>query len=317
MGSKKRLFQKFQIIITLLICIMIFPLQVHADSNGYKTETGSLTLHSKSEGKIFSLYKVADFSETGKFDNIADWVPEDVTDFESLDSEGWRVLARELAECVNSDKDILPVHQDMTDKNGQILWSGLQKGLYLVIGERIEDEEYIYTSSPSLVTIPNRTEEGVWYNTPEITVKESSVDKYEKNDITVVKIWKDAGLEDSRPKEITVQLLKDGKPYGESVKLNKDNNWQYEWKELSARYEWTVKEKDVPKGYTAAVHQDGQKWIITNTADKSTVKSTNTSGSKLPQTGQLWWPVPFLTLVGIVLYLVGWIFSKKDKKEDK
>lgn len=317
MGSKKRLFQKFQIIITLLICIMIFPLQVHADSNGYKTETGSLTLHSKSEGKIFSLYKVADFSETGKFDNIADWVPEDVTDFESLDSEGWRVLARELAECVNSDKDILPVHQDMTDKNGQILWSGLQKGLYLVIGERIEDEEYIYTSSPSLVTIPNRTEEGVWYNTPEITVKESSVDKYEKNDITVVKIWKDAGLEDSRPKEITVQLLKDGKPYGESAKLNKDNNWQYEWKELSARYEWTVKEKDVPKGYTAAVSQDGQKWIITNTADKSTAKSTNASGSKLPQTGQLWWPVPFLALVGIVLYLAGWIFCRKDKKEDK
>lgn len=317
MGSKKRLFQKFQIIVTLLICIMIFPLQVHADSNGYKTETGSLTLHSKSEGKIFSLYKVADFSETGKFDNIADWVPEDVTDFESLDSEGWRVLARELAECVNSDKDILPVHQDMTDKNGQILWSGLQKGLYLVIGERIEDEEYIYTSSPSLVTIPNRTEEGVWYNTPEITVKESSVDKYEKNDITVVKIWKDAGLEDSRPKEITVQLLKDGKPYGESAKLNKDNNWQYEWKELSARYEWTVKEKDVPKGYTAAVSQDGQKWIITNTADKSTAKSTNASGSKLPQTGQLWWPVPFLALVGIVLYLAGWIFCRKDKKEDK
>ena len=75
MGSKKRLFQKFQIIITLLICIMIFPLRVQADFNGDKTETGSLTLHSKSEGKIFSLYKVADFSETGKFDNIADWVP--------------------------------------------------------------------------------------------------------------------------------------------------------------------------------------------------------------------------------------------------
>lgn len=58
----------------------------------------------------------------------------------------------------------------------------------------MEDEEKIYTPTPSLVTIPNRTEEGAWYNTPEITMKYEQKNKYEKSDLTVVKIWKDTGL---------------------------------------------------------------------------------------------------------------------------
>ena len=197
-----------------------------------------------------------------------------------------------------------------------------KKVLYLVIGKRVEDEEKIYTPTPSLVTIPNRTEEGAWYNTPEITVKYEQKDKYEKSDLTVVKIWKDTGLESSRPSEIAVQLLRDGKPYAD-VKLSKENNWTYTWKELSGKYEWKVDEKDVPKGYKVSIKQEGETWSITNTAMETSSKGNGKPGSKLPQTGQLWWPIPILVLLGIGLYMAGWTSKKKSeiaddqKKEDK
>lgn len=44
-----------------------------------------------------------------------------------------------------------------------------------------------------------------------------------------------------------------------------------------------------------------------NTNDTNTTTKTTTSTSKkLPQTGQLWWPVPILTLAGMSSMLLGW-----------
>lgn len=46
------------------------------------------------------------------------------------------------------------------------------------------------------------------------------------------------------------------------------------------------------------------------TADKSASKTPNpkpaVSGGKLPQTGQLWWPVPVMAIVGIIFVMFGW-----------
>ena len=43
-----------------------------------------------------------------------------------------------------------------------------------------------------------------------------------------------------------------------------------------------------------------------------TGNTTASSGGKLPQTGQLWWPVPVLAGAGLVLVVVGFrLHSKK------
>ncbi|MGN0332734.1 MAG: Cna B-type domain-containing protein [Lachnospiraceae bacterium] len=321
----KKQTKRFQFLIILFVCVMLFSVQAYAGEN--KSETGSLTLNSQFTDEEFSLYRIADFSETGEFTNVADWVPDSARNFDGLGSEGWRELAITLGECVKNNEDISPIDQlPVKNEKNQFVWENIKKALYLVIGESVEDEGKIYTPTPTLVTIPNRTEEGAWYNTPEITVKYEQKDKYDKSDMTVVKIWKDAGLESSRPQEVVVQLLRDGKPYADEVKLSKDNNWTYTWEELSAEYEWKVTEKDVPKGYKVSIKQEGNTWSITNTAIKTSSKSNNKSGSKLPQTGQLWWPIPILVLLGIGLYTAGWTSKKKSeiaddqkkgKKEDK
>lgn len=54
-----------------------------------------------------------------------------------------------------------------------------------------------------------------------------------------------------------------------------------------------------------------------DTSDKNTVKKTTsqTTPTKLPQTGQLWWPVYALSIAGIALILCGLYSGRKTKKE--
>lgn len=93
--------------------------------------------------------------------------------------------------------------------------------------------------------------------------------------LTVRKLWDDDGK--SRPKSITVNLLKNGKVH-KSIELNEENQWMYTWSKLSRLAKWSVKEADVPKGYTAKYSVTGNTTIITNTK-KSDVP--NPPGEKL------------------------------------
>lgn len=103
--------------------------------------------------------------------------------------------------------------------------------------------------------------------------------------VYVNKVWMDGGSV-RRPNSVTVQLYCNGKPYsltmfgrvvddGRAV-LSAANGWQYTWRGLDDRYNWTVGEVDVPYGYVCNVTHGGNYWTITNTA---------VSGVLPPQTG--------------------------------
>ncbi len=47
-------------------------------------------------------------------------------------------------------------------------------------------------------------------------------------------------------------------------------------------------------------------------SSSSATTSVTTGSTKLPQTGQLWWPVPVCGAAGIVLFAAGWRLNKKD-----
>ena len=88
-------------------------------------------------------------------------------------------------------------------------------------------------------------------------------------------------------------------------------------------------EAEVPKGYTVAVTREGDTVVLTNTAKKSgnpdgevnppskkpTGKTTDKTSDKLPQTGQLWWPVLVLLFAGAICLLAGRVL--RDRKEEK
>lgn len=119
-------------------------------------------------------------------------------------------------------------------------------------------------------------------------------------EVTVVKKWADDGK--NRPDAVTVQLLCDGEVY-ETVQLDSSNSWQYSWKMLLPDFKWTVKEINVPDGYTESYSETAQVITITNT-------------KALLQTGQMNWPVPLLVGAGLLCLGVGGYLSIR-KKEDE
>lgn len=53
-----------------------------------------------------------------------------------------------------------------------------------------------------------------------------------------------------------------------------------------------------------------------NATDIQDPATPTDAASKLPQTGQLWWPVPILAVAGIAFFSIGWLRSRKDESEE-
>ncbi|APB32084.1 Cna B-type domain-containing protein [Vagococcus teuberi] len=145
-----------------------------------------------------------------------------------------------------------------------------------------------------------------------------------KTSVTVSKHWNDANNQDGiRPQDISVQLYADGKESGKPVTLNEGNKWQYTWKELDEKkngktIEYTVKEINVPKGYTATVTDDGKGHLtLTNSHNVSKVPGTSGSGttnnnkSNLPSTGEGHSMSPIFYGAGILLMSMGAFYIRR------
>lgn len=220
----------------------------------------------------------------------------------------------------------------------------LKPGLYLVTGKRHGQDERVYYAKPFLVQLPAKEYNGSWqYAVTAKTKHESVAAPGGKNSgepywisRKVLKVWDDKGQEAERPQNITVQLLRDGEVY-DSVALTDDGNWRYEWPALSKNHRWTVVEKD-SGNYDVCVSQEGITFVVTNTPKEKNPDEENPNGDnplieefpenptptgsaeppdegymnwidplrgKLPQTGQLWWPVAVLLVSGMVFIIAG------------
>lgn len=171
-------------------------------------------------------------------------------------------------------------------------WNGLNKDTMWSIKEVAVPENYnsVITAEGSVFVITNTY-------TPPYTPPEP-VDR------TAIKIWKNDGAHlEERPTEVQAALLCDGDIY-EIVTLNEENGWTYSWTELDGEMEWTVEEYTVLDKYTSSVTQDGSTFIITNTY------------SDIPQTGQLWWPVPMLLALGLGMIVVGLVRRRGAEYEE-
>ena len=318
-GKKK--WWKISSFLMLCLVMLLLPVQtISAENIGEQADT-SLTLHYKYGTTTFTFHKVANFSETGKFDLVEPFLgyADKVTylnQLEDLDTDEWRALALTLDSCISSDSSVIPMYQGQTDENGTIVWENLEKGLYLIAGEMTWDEKYIYQPNPTLVTVPNRDADGAWNAQVVIAHDKANVEEIpnELQEYEVLKIWKDTGYEKKRPQGIEVTLLKDGTAY-DKVTLNEENNWKYIWTDLEPGHEWKVDEVEVPSGYTKRMDANHHQYVITNTYQPSGTTDTPNSpgGGKLPQTGQLWWPVSLLAVLGMTAFLIGWARRKSDE----
>ena len=308
------------------------------------TQKGSISIVCPVEGMELSLYRVAEYEESGSF-TLTEQFQKYPVSLEQKSQEGWQGAADALADYIRRDgitaDAVLVSGSDRT-----VCFTDLNRGLYLVLGQTTELQEdgktQIYEPQTALIALPEDsqgTSEGM--DPYQVT----AVLKFEKNDkpgnpeetkIHVLKVWKQ-DQEKERPDSIVVELLQTDVEGNTTVvdrqTLTKENQWSYTWKNLSTLMRWSVSEAEVPNGYTVAVTREGDTVVLTNTAkesgnpdgevnppskkptDKTVNKTTDKTSDKLPQTGQLWWPVLVLLFAGAICLLVGRVL--RDRKEEQ
>lgn len=190
-----------------------------------------------------------------------------------------------------------PVTTSVTDEEGKTYFHDLETGLYLISVKTGEDG---VTFSPFLMLLPQADGDSWNYYviaTPK-TEAFGSVE-YHRN-LKVKKIWNDDGR--NRPASITAELLKNGAPAGEVI-LSDANGWEHTWTNLLAKDNWSVREKEVPKGYSVSYREETECIYIYNTGS-------------LIQTGQLKWPILVLAGIGFAFICIGiWIRRMESNKE--
>lgn len=277
-------------------------------------------------GAKFSIYRVADADETGELTVRSEFDEFDL-DIRGKNDRRWREMAQTLESYVLR-RELTPADSGKTDKTGMLTFptqgKTLAAGLYLVIGERHTQGGNDYDAEPFFVLLPTQDlENNEWVYDVSANVKFGKTPVPDDGDTVtrkVLKVWDDDGAEDSRPQEITVELLRNGKVY-DTVKLSEKNNWRYTWLDLDADARWSVTEKTV-SGYTVSITREGITFVVTNTkkpdrtdTPDTPVKPSNPSSPAkptLPQTGAVWWHVEALALSGLVFLILGALDRKTE-----
>lgn len=255
----------------------------------------------------------------------------------------WRSKAQTLAAYVSRDR-VEPLAVRSTDENGVVRFSGLLDGMYLIAGQNKRTGGYTYRSEAALISLPNTSDYYNW--TDDVTVElkvarsgGSTTDPVGRN-VRALKVWDDDGHEDERPESITVDLLQNGEVI-DTVELNADNNWRFDWSDLDRTAQYQVVENGADN-YTVSVEENGVTFVITNTwADPIDIDDPDTplddrpdlpddpdgkgdgSGEieigegdvplgDLPYTGQLWWPVPVMAGLGLLMLALGAALRRRE-----
>lgn len=288
-------------------------------------ETNTLALSYTFEGTAlenvtFRLYRVA----TVDREKLTVHPIEPYISYNVLNGPGdWASKAGTLAGYVSRDRLEATV-EGKTNAVGSVVFSDLEDGMYLIVGESHSQSGYTYIPTPYLLFLPNTTDGYSWTRTVTSAVKcERLVPGEPTVQRRVLKVWEDEGNEADRPESVTVDLLANGEVY-DTVTLSAGNNWRHHWTGLAAGTQWQVVERETP-GYTVSAVENGITFVLTNTWQDSTDitdpdiplddKPTEDDGTdimdedvplaNLPQTGQLWWPVPILTMAGLLLLILG------------
>ena len=182
-----------------------------------------------------------------------------------------------------------------TDSQGKASCSNLPLGLYFI--KQTGEVEGFAPCTPFLVTVPMKTDSGYQYQVD----ASPKTDVSRLTDITIKKVW-NTGSSSGIPSSVTVQLLR-GEEVVKTATLNKQNNWQITYTDMPESDSYSIKETNIPKGFTPSYSKNGYTFTVTNTP-------------ALAQTGQVVWPIPVFALAGMFFMLLGFMTLRKPGKHN-
>lgn len=299
----KRAFLCFVSVLFMLCCVAPATFAVEENQN--------LTIIYKEQNEPlvdceFQIFYVASLTEKGEYVATQRFHEYELV----FHTETIHRLAYTLEGYVARDA-ISPTKIGTTNEWGTLVFENLPTGIYLVLAGRHIQNNHAYETHPFVVSLEGAPEE------VQVFPKSESKPPHptEETACKVLKVWDDKGYEQFRPKEIQVELLENGKVY-DTVILNEKNHWRHTWTGLNPTSRFVVVEKKCDN-YIPLVAYQGITYTITNEYIKKGENPTPSNPSsnpqitptpppeKLPQTGQLWWPVPLLMVIGLVFVILG------------
>ena len=343
---------------TLTAAIMVFSqssLAVQAREGIDTSRSGSLSVtYNFGEDKMFDgvnsrIYKIASATEGGSFELDAGYIDRSsIKDLSGITDEAkaqqeWKQILDDVLQYAVSEHQ---PDQTAVSANGQVKFSGLELGIYLVSADNYQETENTYVFAPFLVSVPQLDDSDKWVYDAQAGTKCEKFDRMV--DLELHKRWSDEGYSDRRPSSIDVKIIKNNELY-QTVNLNDSNNWTYVWTEKPGNT-WSFEEVlPSDSGYSASISESktyngdvaSEIYTITNTytppagpppggdehheedngghGDGGATEFPDVLGAvrklselpavlgarRLPQTGQLWWPLPILIIVGVALIVKG------------
>ena len=214
-------------------------------------------------------------------------------EFSGVSTTDWKRTASVLSEVIQKTGRGTELSQAVVT-GGSVVFGGLGEAVYLVMGDETVTNGITDTPVPFLTAMPGTDGQ----NQPVWDVQAAG-EQQETMDISVTKVWVGDRVS-GRPASIIVHLTLDGKDYGPLVRLNYANHWSYTWENLPVG-NWSVREES-SRRYTTTMTREGNTFTFTST------------WKKIPQTGQLWWPVAAMSAAGVCLVGAGLLRRRKQDK---
>lgn len=248
------------------------------------------------------------------------------------------------------EHSITPKASGEGNDNGEKVYSGLTLGIYFVESGTYEKDNYIHYFINFLYPVPlldkHEGEPLIINYHPVASPKKA---KYDIIHCGIRKLWDDSSS-NNRPATVTFRVYADGVETSYSpVTLSAANNWQVKWTD-KGNPKYTIEEIDNPDGYRPEITYEkigDHDFIFTcinhysggdnppppdNPPPDNPPPGGGVLGAirdlpqvlgavralpqvlgarRLPQTGQLWWPLPILVIAGIFFIVKG---IKKNAK---
>lgn len=296
------------VLLSVMAMFLLLPMQALAAGSIDLSHAHSLTVtavyaQNPISGMKFDAYLISTVDECGELtvlDRYRDFA--DDLDIRGKNDDDWQKMAQVLAREISLDTNLKPSRSAVTDADGVAKFGDISMGLYLIVGSGVEKDGYVYSTSPFFVMLPEQDPSSNTWNYHVVANAKPGREPV-KADFEVIKIWKDDCHKDRRPKSITINLICDGEVY-DTIKLPHNGAWSYTWENLETNHEWTVTEKKENGYKDPDIQQEGNTFIVTNTCNQP-AKPTEPGKPTIPQTGQLWWPVPVLIAAGLLFVVIG------------
>lgn len=255
--------------ILLLSILMIFNID-KVDALGSNTvdfnEKGSIEItlfekndNAKIEGAELTIYKIANAHEKNH-NLVLEYVNELSNCNVSLDDLESADVASNIEKCIPNDYAGI---SKLTNQDGYVKYDNLDLGLYLVKQTNKVDG---FSKIDSFLSMIPKVIDNKWEYDIKATPK---TDIIRVMDIHVRKVWNTSNNNTNHsinlPKSIAVELLLNGEIV-DTIKLDNENEWKHTWIDLPKSDSYTVREINVPKGWTVTYQKEDNSFIVTNQA---------------------------------------------------